>query len=155
MSALHAGNKKKEEKERIYKQVRETVLELKRSASQDFEGIYAPMENAEDAKKFTPGPIALVEDIRAIQRCEFYILYYPKAPYQSSVLVEVGYAIAAKKNILIFTKSRKDLPFLLRNADSRIGNLRIVDDEEWSQGGSSIIDYWNTKRKFLLKFERL
>lgn len=51
---------------------------------------------------------------------------YPEA-LPSSVLVEVGYAIALSKPTVIFTKSRQYLPFLLKDIDKTLTNVSVFE----------------------------
>ena len=60
-----------------------------------------------------------------LKECEYLIVVYPK-PLPSSVLVEIGYAIALSKKIIIFVKDPNDLPYMLHNSDVSINNIYIM-----------------------------
>ena len=51
---------------------------------------------------------------------------YPKK-IATSALIELGWAMAHKKPIVIFAKKRDELPFLVKNADSVFANIRIYE----------------------------
>ena len=55
-------------------------------------------------------------DLMAIDSCDIFLLIYPEK-ISTSALIEIGYAIAKKKNILIFCRKIDDLPYLLKKFD--------------------------------------
>lgn len=78
------------------------------------------------SKTFDGEQVALIRDLSQLKEseaCAFII--FESLP--SSVLIEIGYAIALNKPILIFCKTREDLPFLMRRADHKIEKLNIFE----------------------------
>lgn len=57
---------------------------------------------------------SVVKDLEAIDRMECFIFVYPK-PSASSALIELGYALAKDKPVLVLAKSRNDLPSIVRS----------------------------------------
>ena len=76
---------------------------------------YAGFE-IESADKFDAPENAMATDLDAIASSSAFILYYPE-PMASSALIELGFALGIKKPIIIITKNRKTLPYLIKNAD--------------------------------------
>lgn len=69
---------------------------------------------------------------RYVQQCKSFILIYPEK-VASSVFLEVGWAIAMRKPLVLFVRDRDDLPFLLGGAgDANLERIRIIEfkDEE-------------------------
>lgn len=86
--------------------------------------VYCPCEEIPDRGKFDGYKKAILKDFQILRESEHYIFIYPK-PINSSILVEMGYAIALSKNTTIFAKNTSDLPFMLEEADKVIYNLEI------------------------------
>lgn len=75
---------------------------------------------------FSGERFALLTDfghLKSSEYCVFIIMN--KLP--TSVLCEIGYAIALNKRIVIFCKNRKTLPFLLQYSDSQIANVSVYE----------------------------
>ncbi len=75
---------------------------------------------------------ALRENLRDIKQCEAMVVLYPDN-IKSSVLLEIGYAIALSKRIVLFTKSKEKLPFMLTQADVAIPTLKIFEYRQFSE----------------------
>ena len=67
-----------------------------------------------------------------LKESEHYVFILPKK-VASSILMEIGYAIALSKNTLIFTHGRKSLPYMLQQADKAIPNIRIYEYKEFKE----------------------
>ncbi len=109
-----------------YKTYREHAVRIKK-ALKKFDGIkdvYCPCENIKDVGCFDGIEKAIHDDFRILKESEHYIFMYPKK-ITSSILLEMGYAIALSKKTTIFAKNLKDLPYMLERADKAISNIRI------------------------------
>lgn len=85
-----------------------------------------------------------------LKESEHYLFLYPEKA-ASSTLMEIGYAIALSKNMIIYTKSRSELPFMLQHADKVIANLKIYEYEKFSdflkyvsQNGNQFLEWGNS-----------
>lgn len=68
---------------------------------------------------------AAIEDFAAVENSKNFILLYPeKTP--TSALMELGYALRDKRNILIISKDEHTLPFLARGMAEAHGNVRTI-----------------------------
>ena len=61
---------------------------------------------------------AAVNDFTALNACDVFVFFYPERS-ASSVLVELGYALALQKHTIIIVQRADDIPFLLRHAQSK------------------------------------
>lgn len=120
-------------REETYEDIRKDVLELKAALINDcgFNDVYYPGEvivgiDWDGQEK------AILNDFKCLKESEHYIFVFPKK-VTSSILMEMGYAIALSKNTLIFTHGRKSLPYMLQQADKAIPNIRIYEYREFSE----------------------
>jgi hypothetical protein len=82
---------------------------------------------------------AFLADFDALVKCDLFVLYYP-APVRSSVLVELGIAIGRGKPSLLLPARRKDLVFLLQQAENKSGHGEIppIIVREFGEQGPSV-----------------
>jgi nucleoside 2-deoxyribosyltransferase len=109
-----------------YPKMREQALRIKKALVENTSAteVYCPCEKIMLPGQFDDAKRAIYEDFKVLKESEYYIFIYPeKSP--SSILLEMGYAIALSKKTVIFTHKKSDLPFMLRKADESIGNLLI------------------------------
>jgi hypothetical protein len=88
--------------------------------------VYCPCEHIMDVGSFEGIEKSINDDFQILKESEHYIFVYP-CKIASSILVEMGYAIALSKHTTIFARNRKDLPFMLEQADVAISNIKIYD----------------------------
>lgn len=88
--------------------------------------VYCPAESIQNRGNFDGYRKAIRKDFQILKESEHYVFIYPRS-INSSILVEMGYAIALSKNTTIFTKSTEELPFMLKRADIAISNLIIYE----------------------------
>lgn len=86
--------------------------------------VYYPGENIEGKERFEGKKKAINNNFHKLKECEYLLVVYPKA-LVTSVLVEIGYAIALSKKIIVFVKNKNDLPYILKEADKSINNLHL------------------------------
>lgn len=91
---------------------------------------YTPAFNASNyfstEHDYQPADIAAKEDFTAIENCRNFLLYYPEA-VPTSALIELGYALRDRDNIVIATKNKKVLPFLARGLSDINENVRVIE----------------------------
>ena len=109
-----------------YKQLRSDILSLKTQLCElGFQEIIYPGTEIESNTQFEGENKAINKNFKKLKSAECLLAIYPKS-IASSVLLEIGYAIALTKNIVVFTKHKKKLPFMLREADT-INNIKIFE----------------------------
>jgi len=64
-------------------------------------------------------------DFEELRRLDSFVLLYPK-PVTSSSLIELGYALALRKRILIVAPRLEDLPFLARGLTMASHNTEVL-----------------------------
>lgn len=114
--------------EKEFQSSRNAILDIVRGIKKycKFKDVFYAGEEIESHKDFESEDLSVIEDYDACFRSKYYILIYPQK-IATSALIELGWAMAHKKPIVIFTKKRDDLPFLVKNADSVFANLRIYE----------------------------
>ena len=111
-----------------FKAARNATLDVVRGIKKHcrFKDVFYAGNEIESRKDFESEDLSVVEDYDACYRSKYFILIYPRK-IATSALIELGWAMAHMKPIIIFAKDREDLPFLVKNADSVFANLRIYE----------------------------
>jgi nucleoside phosphorylase len=78
---------------------------------------------------FEPENVSAIKNFNILKQCKYLVMLYPEK-IASSVLVEIGYAIANNIPSVIFVKSRGDLPFLLREISEVSQNVRCFESPD-------------------------
>ncbi len=118
--------------DREYREGRDEVLALIEAlkAKFGFREVYFAGQDVASVERFSSNDAALAQDMAALRASRAFCLLYP-ARLASSVLVEVGYAMALGIPCVLLTRRRGDLPFLLIDAEKRaiegIPPIRIVE----------------------------
>jgi len=109
-----------------YAHYKECALAVKRALliHTDAREVYCPCEEITNRGQFEGYKSAIIKDFKILKESEHYIFIYPRA-INSSILVEMGYAIALCKKTTIFARDVDDLPFMLKRANIAIPNLEI------------------------------
>lgn len=117
--------------EKEYTTYKECALKVKKAILEHAgaKEVYCPCEAIPDSGRFDGYKKAIYEDFKILKESEHYVFIYPEK-LASSILVEMGYAIALSKNTTIFAKSISQLPFMLRRADSVLSNIEIHKYQE-------------------------
>ena len=134
-----------------YPEYKTCALEVKQSLL-DYAGakeVYCPSETIPDRGKFDGYRKAIRKDFQVLKESEHYVFIYPRN-INSSILVEMGYAIALSKNTTIFAKNVEELPFMLKKADIAISNLIIYQ----YSSASDIVDIIKREGEDFLQRER-
>lgn len=120
-------------KEETYGSIRKDVLDLKKVLENDcgFEDVYYPGQDL-NGIDWDGQEKAILNDFKLLKESEHYVFIFPKK-VTSSILMEMGYAIALSKNTLIFTHGRRSLPYMLQQADKAISSIRIYIYKDFSE----------------------
>ncbi len=87
--------------------------------------VFSEIENFEKLDSYDdPGKSAL-EDFNKISNSDVFILMHP-SKMQTSALIELGYALAHKKNIIIVSR-KKYLPFLTLGLCDVMENVKLIE----------------------------
>jgi hypothetical protein len=122
-----------------YAKMRSGAMQIKQAilTHTKLKDVYCPVENIVSTTNFDSEKKAIFDDFRVLKESEYYIFLYPKR-IASSVLLEMGYAIALSKKTRVFTNSRSELPFMLRQADEAVPNLFVYEYKEFSEIAAKI-----------------
>lgn len=117
-----------------YKQNRDEIIEIIDEIKKHckINTIYSPIIKNQEPKAFDGREKAMETDFTELKKSEYYVFIYPEK-VASSILVEIGYAIALLKKTIIFVKKRSDLPFMLEKADNRNKRIRIYEYSSFAE----------------------
>ena len=71
---------------------------------------------------------SIKDDLASIANCDMFILHYPRQ-IPTSALMELGFAIALSKRIIIITPKRNLLPYLAQGIDSACDGSEIIESD--------------------------
>ena len=94
--------------------------------------VCSEIENINDESDYDNPEKSISTDLTSIKDCEIFILHYPKK-IPTSALIELGFAIAFNKRIIVITPQKNMLPYLIHgisaiNADSLIIESESIND---------------------------
>lgn len=122
LSFAIAGNKNRTHREEVENCISQIDFVLREcgynsifNASQYFDQKHEKQQPADAAQ----------EDFAAVENSRNFILFYPEIA-ATSALMELGYALRDKRNILIITKNIHTLPFLARGMSEVHNNVRTL-----------------------------
>ena len=95
--------------------------------------VCSEIESISDDSDYDTPEKSISTDLDSIRECDIFILHYPKK-VPTSALIELGFAIAFNKRIVIITPQKNILPYLVNvisaiNNESLIIESTIIDDE--------------------------
>lgn len=107
-----------------YRKLREWVLALSETLFGNSIGFYSAILHVKSLDTLDKPVDSARFDLSEIRNCSLFILLYPQKT-ASSVLVELGYALALKKRTLILCPTKHELPFMLQEIDKAVSNVNI------------------------------
>jgi nucleoside 2-deoxyribosyltransferase len=81
--------------------------------------------------KLDPPSIALAADLEGLRACELVIAYSGNPP-SPGVQLELGYAVAIERPLLVFTEKGQQEPYLLRGL-SAVSDAEVIDIDTISE----------------------
>lgn len=111
-----------------YVMLREKVIELMSIIRNKCKimDIYYPGEEIISADEYEGEEKAVKKNFKELKKRECMLFIYP-TKIASSLLTEIGYGIALSKQLVIFTESRSNLPYILSELDKVIPKVRIYE----------------------------
>lgn len=107
-----------------YLNFRYIIMNLVSELRKDF-CVYSEIEEFVKMNSFDEPAKAISKDFDNILISDFFILIHP-SKMQTSTLIELGYAFAHKKNIIIIS-SKNDLPYLALGMSEIIDNVFFLE----------------------------
>lgn len=86
--------------------------------------VFYPGEKIPSKDQFDGKQKAIQNNFSKLAESEYLLAVYPQC-LASSVLTEIGYALALSKKIIVFVKNKSDLPYMLQEADITINNFHL------------------------------
>jgi len=105
-----------------YKEEAETLAKLLEEGGHIVHSVVSKISNEAD---FDTPADSLKLDSTEIQKADVFILLYPK-PMITSVLIELGIAIALNKKIIVAAPQRKVLPWCAQEIDRAFKNASFI-----------------------------
>lgn len=129
--------------------LRKEIIKIKDAIKKycNFYSIHYPGEEILNPVDYDGEQKAIINNFKILKETEFFIFIYPEK-IASSILTEIGYGIALSKKIIIFTKDRNVLPYMLKEADRVIDNIKIHTFTNYSEISSKIYRNGNAFFKF-------
>lgn len=90
--------------------------------------IYAEIENINNSYEYDSPEKSIFLDLTSIKKCDLFILHYPKKMPTSS-LIELGFAVAFSKKIIIITPSYHELPYLALGIPAHSKDSFIIESD--------------------------
>ncbi len=112
----------------LYLQYRKGVLSLIDSLRNSNYIVFSELEKFNDLGGYDDPASAATEDLKKIAESDIFILFHPFR-MQTSSFIELGYALAHNKKIVIISKEN-DLPFLALGLPKALNNVSIISIEE-------------------------
>jgi nucleoside 2-deoxyribosyltransferase len=81
-----------------------------------------------NSEEFEMPHIATKRDIKKIKEADLFIMLHPKK-MQTSTFFELGIAYSHDKHIIIYTPSKKELPFMIQELDKVSSSVFIIESE--------------------------
>ena len=107
-----------------YIQQRYNLMEIVKTLKDiGFSRVICPAAEIEDKDHFEGMSKAIHDNFINLKQCECFVMVY-ESNYASSALIEVGYAIALCKKVVVFYKNR--IPYLLQKAGENIQHVHTV-----------------------------
>ena len=121
-----------------YKEMRMNILSIVDNLKGiGFNKVTYPGETIKSKDEFEGESRAINENFKELKSVECVLVIYP-SNVGSSVLIEIGYAIALTKKIVIFTRNKNKLPFMLREAQT-MSNVKIFEYKKFDEIKKRII----------------
>lgn len=108
-----------------YLQSRDFMVRVTKSLKENgARSVFYAGEHIESREAAEQGIAAVNLNFPHLKQAEHVILFYPERVASSS-LMELGYALALGKSLVVFVKNRRDLPHLLQDIDSSSSRVKI------------------------------
>ena len=113
----------------VYAACRERLLELIKALGEKYE-VYSEMQRAPSEESFESPEKAVRDDFHEIEVSDYFLFLHP-CRMQTSTLMELGYACALKKPVVIVGKTG-DLPYMALGLKRPTYNGLLVEASEIS-----------------------
>lgn len=98
------------------------IIEIEKISSLD--NIYCELIRINNFSEYDSPATSVIKDIANIDASQYFLLLYPQKVV-TSALIELGYAMAQKKNILIISSEKQILPYMVHGLDTVYDNIKV------------------------------
>lgn len=91
--------------------------------------VCSEIETIRDETDYDSPEKSISTDLDSISKCDIFIFHYPKS-MPTSALIELGFAIAFNKRIIIITPDKKILPYLSLGVPIFCSNSSIIESDK-------------------------
>lgn len=115
------------DKEQEYIAYRKNIIRLLEDVAQQvpIQKIHSVISEISSRSKYDSPEESANNDLEAISKSTHFILFYPRR-VASSVLIELGYALALKKKALIVATRMEDLPYMAQGLQAQRFNTSYL-----------------------------
>ena len=113
-----------------YRKNRENLLKLIDKLSVKFQ-VYSEISNIGSLASYDEPGESVIKDFNEIKESDIFIMYHPMN-MQTSTLIELGYAVAKEKKIIIIGNT-DILPYLALGLPKYSLNIKIISSSELNQ----------------------
>lgn len=107
-----------------YIEYRKNLLNFIKELKKDY-NVYSEIENICGKYCYDTPEDSAINDFKKIRESDLFILHHPQR-LQSSTLIELGYAYALNKDIIIIS-NKEDLPYLSLGLNNKENNVSYID----------------------------
>lgn len=106
-----------------YNEYRSMLLNFIRKLRRKFQ-VYSEVDQIYDLNDYDAADVSAINDFKHIFKSDCFLLYHPYR-MQTSSFVELGYAIALEKKIIIISNP-KNLPYIAIGLPCAFQNIKVV-----------------------------
>lgn len=112
---------------KMYSEYREKMMSFISILKNEFD-VYSEIEKIINSDCYDSPEKSVSEDFGMIDSSDVFVIHHPK-PMQTSTFIELGYAFAKNKTIIIIANSQK-LPYLMRGMTNSFSRVFIINDSD-------------------------
>lgn len=110
-----------------YSRLRTNIIELLNVLRREEFQVFCEVEQIVDENAYEPPGDTVRKDFGKIDECQVFVLIHPRK-IQTSTLIELGYAYAKEKKIIIVGR-KADIPYMAQGFPDVRDNATIIDSE--------------------------
>lgn len=120
-----------------YRKNRENLIDLINKLNMKFQ-VYSEILNIGSLSSYDEPGESARKDFNEISECDIFIIYHPMN-MQTSTLIELGYAVAKEKKIIIISKPDM-LPYLALGLTKYSNNIKYIHSSEVNKNTFSHVE---------------
>ena len=122
--------------DKLYNTCRTGLMDLITVLQREY-NVYSELISIDSLDSYDDPGIAIKRDLEMIDNSDFFIIYHP-CYMQTSTFIELGYAIAKRKRIIVIGK-KDSLPYLSLGLLSYDCRTTIIDSSELNESTNELV----------------